>query len=210
MPDDKENEPTTNKEGYSEDEHEDKNSEGDSEGSSGSDSDGADTSEKEEVTPQVKKLRRENARKRVEIKELRDKLAKVEAEKSDDGAKSGDRSQPRDKTLLEIMNKRLIRSELKAAVLKAGIVDMDAVKMFDISSLEVNEDGDVVGIDDLIDEMREAKDYLFNKEAKDTTSNKKTPGDATSPKSKSALDMSDDEFIAGAKELGIHSADFLL
>jgi len=173
--------------------------------------DEGDSEKNEEDSPQIKKLRKENAKKRIENKELRDKLANAEAKKAsteNDDAKKDEKNKKTDSTdeIFKIVNKRYVRSELKAAALKAGLVDIDALKMFDISSLEIDSAGDVVGIPELIDEMKESKSYIFNQQAKDTTSDKKTPGDAA-PSSKNAMDMTDDEYAVEAKKMGINVED---
>ncbi|MCK5609132.1 hypothetical protein KAR91_45075 [Candidatus Pacearchaeota archaeon] len=190
-------------------EAEDKTSKGEKDnennkGDDGNDNDAAGKSE--EVSPEVKKLRKENAKKRIENKELRDKLVEAEAKKAEAGEKNDskeEKSPSQDKKLLEVMNQRLIRAELKAAALKAGLLDIDALKMFDISSLEVTDVGDVIGIENLIEEMKESKAWAFNQQAKDTSSAKKTPG-ASAPSSKNALEMSDDEYAVEAKKHGIN------
>ena len=56
---------------------------------------------------------------------------------------------------------RIIRSELKAHALKAGIVDLDALRLADTSTLTLSDTGDVVGAEMLIDTLRQQKPYLF-------------------------------------------------
>lgn len=159
--------------------------------------------------PLVKQLRKENGKKRIEIGQLRDRIAMLEAEKNKTGNQSTDdvKKTEQTDTVLKEVNKRYIRAELKAEALKAGLVDIDALRMFDTSTLEINESGDVVGVADLIDEMKVSKPYLFQGYAKDTSSDKKTPG-ADKITSKNALDMSDEEFAASARDLGIHVDNF--
>lgn len=93
----------------------------------------------------VESLRRENAKYRTESKQLRDDLQKT-----------------------------LIRSELKTSALSAGILDLDALKMFDTSKLSISAEGDVVGIDSLVSEMRSNKPYLFKQALDNLSENKKT------------------------------------
>lgn len=57
---------------------------------------------------------------------------------------------------------RVIRSELKAHALKAGIIDLDGLRLADTSKLALNEDGDVVGAEALIEALRQHKPYLFS------------------------------------------------
>ena len=58
-------------------------------------------------------------------------------------------------------NERIIRAELKASALKAGMVDMDGLKLADLSSIKLNESGEVEGAEQLMEEMKKAKPYLF-------------------------------------------------
>lgn len=127
----------------------------------------------------VETLRRENAQRRTENKQLRDEMQKI-----------------------------TIRSELKTAAMSAGIVDLDALRMFDISKVTISADGDVVGVNELITDMQARKPYLFSKssDVKTTSQNDqkidvktKTSSDAkapekTPPKSKTAKDFSTEEF----------------
>ena len=57
---------------------------------------------------------------------------------------------------------RVIRSELKAHALKAGIIDLDGLRLADTSKLSLNEDGEVVGAEALIETLRQDKPYLFS------------------------------------------------
>lgn len=150
-----------------------------------------DSKQKEDKFPReyVETLRRENAKTRTENKQLRDDLQKI-----------------------------TIRSELKTAALSAGIRDLDALKMFDTSKLSISADGDVVGVDGLLAEMREKKPYLFERKSeksvdetdtktetkKQTSSASKVPESAAA-KPKSAMELSKEEYDSmkrnGFKEL---------
>ena len=56
---------------------------------------------------------------------------------------------------------RIKHAELRAHAIKAGIVDLDALKLLDASALKMNEAGEVEGADALIDAAKKAKPYLF-------------------------------------------------
>ena len=56
---------------------------------------------------------------------------------------------------------RVIRSELKAHALRAGIIDLDGLRLADASALSLNDDGLVVGAEALIESLRQDKPYLF-------------------------------------------------
>ena len=59
------------------------------------------------------------------------------------------------------VQQRLIRAELKAYAIRAGIVDLDALRLADLSGVKLNDDGEVEGAEALIVAMKEAKPYLF-------------------------------------------------
>ncbi len=56
---------------------------------------------------------------------------------------------------------RLIRSELRTAAVKSGIIDIDALKLVDLTGLTVQADGNIEGADDAIASLKTTKPYLF-------------------------------------------------
>jgi hypothetical protein len=62
-------------------------------------------------------------------------------------------------------NDRVLRAELKAVA--------DALKVLDLSGVKLDENGDLIGADDLFDAAKKAKPYLFA--AVSTSSTQKTP-----------------------------------
>jgi hypothetical protein len=71
-------------------------------------------------------------------------------------------------------NERVLRAELKAVAAKHGVVDVsDALKVLDLSGVKLDENGDVVGADELFEAAKKAKPYLFA--AVSTSSTQKAP-----------------------------------
>ena len=102
-----------------------------------------------------KRLRRDLAR-------YREQLRIVQSERDANVAAA---SRDRDDTIAMVRNEatgRVIRAELKAHALKAGIIDLDGLRLADTSKLTLSEDGDVVGAESLIDTLRQEKPYLFS------------------------------------------------
>jgi hypothetical protein len=95
-------------------------------------------------------------------------------------------------------DQRVIRAELKAAALKAGMVDLDGLKLADLSTVKLNADGEVEGADALMDAMKKAKPYLFGPPS---SSNGGKPPPPTPPATKKAADMTDAEYKAAKAEL---------
>lgn len=96
-------------------------------------------------------------------------------------------------------NDRILRAELKAAAIKAGMVDLDGLKLADLSKVKLGEDGEVEGADALMASMKESKPYLFG--ANSTTS-QTTPAPNKKPDEPiDARKLSKDEYEAKKKEL---------
>lgn len=99
------------------------------------------------------------------------------------------------------VDQRVIRAELKAAAIKAGMVDLDGLKLADLSTVKLNDAGEVEGADALMEAMKKAKPYLFKKTT--STSHTGRPPEKNVPTRKSAKDMTNDEWSAEKKRLGL-------
>ncbi|MBV8656610.1 MAG: phage scaffolding protein [Burkholderiales bacterium] len=156
---------------------------------------------------QARKLRSENASLRDRLKSFDDADAQA---KLDDAIKKArdDAGKDFEKALVkerDAANGRLIRSELKAALGKAGLVDADAIKLVDTSKLTVSDDGDVVGIDALVADMQKAKPYLF--QAPGSSSTAAAPGNgAPAPVDAKALAASDPKAYDAAMAAAVAAA----
>lgn len=58
-------------------------------------------------------------------------------------------------------DERVIRAELRTLAIRAGMVDLDGLKLADLTHVRLNEDGEVEGAEALMAHLREAKPYLF-------------------------------------------------
>jgi hypothetical protein len=93
-------------------------------------------------------------------------------------------------------------AELKAEAIKAGMVDLDGLKLADLSKVKLNDAGEVEGADELMKALKEAKPYLFGTTT--TTSNpEKKPEKKDDSKPKTAKDMDAAEWKAEKKKLGL-------
>lgn len=96
---------------------------------------------------------------------------------------------------------RIIRAELKAAAIKAGMIDLDGLKLADLSTVKLAEDGSVDGADALMESLKESKPYLFG-----AANSSSAPGQKPAPKPaepKSAKDMSPEEYRKAKAALGL-------
>ena len=137
----------------------------------------------------VRELREENKGWRLKASEheqaAKDAAAAVTAAKAEADAKIAEAT--------TAAQARIIRAEIKAAAVKAGMIDMDGLKMLDLSKLTLNDDGEVDGADALLEAAKKVKPYLFG-DAK--TSSTTPPPKPSDPKDKTAKDMTDDELRA--------------
>lgn len=93
---------------------------------------------------------------------------------------------------------RILSAELKAEALRAGMVDLDGLKLVNTSGVTLNEKGELVGAAALMSATRRAKPWLFG--AASSSSSAAVPP-AQAPRAKSASEMSHDEWQAGRREL---------
>lgn len=131
----------------------------------------------------VKELRRENAHYRTKAKEHEEAALKAtkDAEEVTTKAKAD-------------ADARIIRAELKAAALKAGMIDLDGLKLADLSKVTLKEDGTLDGADTLMEGLKKDKPYLFGNPAT-TTHTGKAP-DPNPPTPKKASEMTAEEYAA--------------
>jgi hypothetical protein len=103
----------------------------------------------------------------------------------------------------EEMTSRLVLSELKAEAVRAGIVDLDGLKLLDLSKTRMAEDGRVSGAVELIETLKLRKPWLFQA----TSSSTAMPVPLAQPAmSKRATEMTDAEYRAArAQLLGQHA-----
>lgn len=86
---------------------------------------------------------------------------------------------------------RVIRAELKAEAVRAGMIDLDGLKLVDAASLRLNEKGDVEGATQLMTQLKRAKPWLFGTAS---TSSAAVAPTAQPPRQKRATEMTDEEY----------------
>ena len=93
---------------------------------------------------------------------------------------------------------RLMRAELKAEAIRAGMVDLDGLKLLDQSAIKLTPSGDVDGIGPLMAQLKRDKPWLF---VGASSSSPLTPPPAQPPRQKRATEMTDAEYRAARAEL---------
>ena len=144
----------------------------------------------------VKELREENKGWRLKATEM-EQQAKTAA---DAAAAAKTEAEARIAAAEKAASDRLILAELKAAALKAGMIDLDGLKLADISSVKLNDKGELEGADALMSSLKTAKPYLF-KETKSTSSTASPPpaGDGKT----TFRDMNPDQQAATLRKMGL-------
>ena len=141
-------------------------------------------------------LRREN-------KSLRERLTTSSTQSKEDMDKAIDSikasSDLNISELSKSANDRVLRAELKASALKAGMVDLDGLKLADLSKVKLNDAGEVEGADALMEELKKAKPYLFG--ATKTTSSDVKPPARKDNEPKKATDMTKEEYAAERQKI---------
>ena len=64
---------------------------------------------------------------------------------------------------LATANARLINAELKSHAIRAGILDLDGLKLIDQSALKLDADGTVASAPSLMEQLKRDKPWLFAK-----------------------------------------------
>ena len=93
---------------------------------------------------------------------------------------------------------RLIRAELKAEAVRAGMVDLDGLKLVDSGAITVDAAGEVQGAASLMQSLRRAKPWLFSGAS---ASSAATPPPAQPPRTRRATDMTTEEWLAARADL---------
>jgi hypothetical protein len=88
---------------------------------------------------------------------------------------------------------KLIHAELKAEAVRAGMIDLDGLKLLDASELNLDKDGNVVGGSAVMDRFKRIKPWLFGG---GSSSMPVAPPPAQPARSKLATEMTEAEYKA--------------
>ena len=93
---------------------------------------------------------------------------------------------------------RLVRAELKAEAIRAGMVDLDGLKLLDSSQLKLSKSGELEEAGTIMSRLRQAKPWLFGAAS---SSSPATPPPVQPPRKKQASEMTDAEYRSARAEL---------
>ena len=85
----------------------------------------------------------------------------------------------------------IVKAHLQAEAARAGMVDLDGLKMLDLSGVTVTSDGEVHGASALMEKVRKDKPWLFGKPS---TSAPSGAPPSQPPRQKLATEMTDAEY----------------
>ena len=102
------------------------------------------------------------------------------------------------RSLSEQAHTNLVLSELKAEAVRAGMIDLDGLKLLDTSTVTVGNHGDVNGAATVMERFRRAKPWLFAGASSTTTA---VPPPSQPPRAKRATDMTPEEYRAARAAL---------
>jgi hypothetical protein len=116
--------------------------------------------------------------------------------------------QPRDDAASEEIEKlraefqtRLVAANLRTEALRAGMIDLDGLKLVDLSSVTLDANDRVVSGRKLMEDLRRDKPWLFGT----TSSSSAAVAPASQPvRQKTALEMTDEEYVAARAALTKH------
>ena len=95
-------------------------------------------------------------------------------------------------------NTRLVQAELKSHAIQAGIIDLDCLKFLDMSSLQLDADGNLPNAAAALASLKRDKPWVFP----DASSSHPAPAPAAEPpKTRMAKDMSHTEWQAARERL---------
>ena len=98
---------------------------------------------------------------------------------------------------LAVVKAKLVQAELRAAALKAGMIDLDCVKLVDLSKVAFSPAGEIADAAKVIAGMRAVKPWLFG----GSSSSVAVAPMAAEPSERPAMQMSTEEWRAARAAL---------
>ena len=96
-------------------------------------------------------------------------------------------------TLHSDFQSRLIAANLRTEAVRAGMIDLDCLKLIDLSEVRLDDHDKIVGGRQIMADLRRNKPWMFGT----TSSSSVAAAPASSPlRPKTAMDMTDAEYVA--------------
>jgi hypothetical protein len=94
---------------------------------------------------------------------------------------------------------RLINAHLRTEAVRAGMLDLDGLKLADLSDIRLGPDDTLTGVDQVMEMLRRSKPWLFNVTKSSSSAAAAPPSQPA--RQKSALEMTDQEYAAARAAL---------
>ena len=142
----------------------------------------------------VHELREENKAIRLRAQQAEAKVSEYETKLADADKATKEAVKAAEKAGAE----KLVRAEVKAMAVKAGIVDIDGLNLADLSKVKFNDKGELEGGQEAIDALKASKPYLFTQPSTSSTTQPPKPDDKGGKK---ATEMDEKEYDAARAAL---------
>ncbi len=97
---------------------------------------------------------------------------------------------------------RLLQANLRTEAVRAGMIDLDGLKLIDPTAVKTDEGGNIIDGKGLMTSLQKRKPWLFGS----MSSSSLTPPPSSAPlKQRMAADMTDEEYAAARAALTKHS-----
>jgi len=97
------------------------------------------------------------------------------------------------------MAARVARAELKAEAVRAGMIDLDGLKLIDAASIRLNQNGEIEDAANLLARMKREKPWLFGAGA--SSSAAANPPRPEPPRTRHANELSHEEWLSARAAL---------
>ena len=94
---------------------------------------------------------------------------------------------------------RLILARMQTEAVRAGIIDLDGLRLADLSAVTLRPDDKLVGAKEAMESLRRSKPWLFGAALSSSSSAAAPPSHSARPRS--ALEMTEEEYIAARAAL---------
>jgi hypothetical protein len=93
---------------------------------------------------------------------------------------------------------RLLQANLRTEAVRAGMIDLDGLRMIDTTKIKIDNEGNIIDGKGLMQSLQKKKPWLFGSMSSSST----LPTPSSAPvRQKSAMDMSDEEYISARAAL---------
>lgn len=133
------------------------------------------------------------------LHELREENKKLRLESQDNLRKAEEANKNSTEALKKVEQShksyqdRLVRAELKALASKVGMIDLDDVRFADLSNVKFSDDGEIMGAQEAIEQLKTRKPHYFK--ANSSSATHESPSPSSEINREDAMQLSDEEYL---------------